>query len=179
MEFKESKTYANLMAAYAGESQARVKYELFCAQAKKEGFEQIGNLFTETSDNEKAHAKLWLQYIYGGTLPATLQALEDGAAGEHYEWSEMYKDFAQTAKEEGYNTIAKEFELVAGIEHEHEQRYLALKENVEQGHVFKKVGPNKWQCINCGFIYEGPEAPKICPVCKYPQAFFQTKAENY
>lgn len=185
MDFKESRTYANLMAAFAGESQAKTKYEIFAAKAREDGYEQIGAIFDETSDNEKAHAKLWLDYIqkniHGAdvTTSATLENLKTAAAGEHYEWTQMYKQFAKEAKEEGYDEIAAKMELVAKVEEEHDKRYSSLIKNMENNEVFCRIGENKWICLNCGFIYEGKTAPAKCPLCSYPQAFFEIKCENY
>ena len=179
MDFRKSKTYNNLMAAYAGESQARVKYELYAAKAKKEGFEQVGALFCETALNERAHAEKWLEYLHDGAIPTTAQNLEDARQGEHFEWSEMYREFAQVAKEEGYNKIAAHFELVAKVEEAHENRYNTLLANLNGQQIFKKVTSQRWICRNCGHIHEGTEAPTVCPLCGYPQAYFEVKADNY
>lgn len=178
-ELKGSKTEANLMAAFAGESQARNKYTYYASQAKKDGYEQIAALFQETADNEKEHAKIWFKLLHGEGIPGTSENLKDAAAGEHYEWTDMYKNFAKEAKEEGFDKIAFLFEQVAKIEKTHEDRYLKLLANVEGGLVFTKEGDAIWQCANCGHLYIGKTAPKICPVCSHPQAFFHVRAENY
>ncbi len=179
MEFKGSRTEANLMAAFAGESQARNKYTYYASQAKKEGYEQISALFTETADNEKEHAKMWFKYLKGGSVPGTMENLHDAAAGEHYEWTEMYADFAKVAREEGFDEIATALESVGGVEKEHEARYQKLIQNLEQGIVFKRTGEVVWKCRNCGHIHVGPAAPDLCPTCKHPQSYFELKAENY
>jgi len=173
-----TRTLANLMAAFAGESQARNKYTYYASKAKKEGYEQIASLFLETANNEKEHAKIWFKLIHDG-VQDTITNLQDAAAGENYEWTDMYAGFAKEAKEEGFEKIAYLFEAVAKIEKEHEERYLALLENVKDGKVFKKDGKVYWQCANCGHIHEGTEALKKCPVCDHPQAFFQVLAKNY
>ncbi len=178
-ELKGTRTEANLMAAFAGESQARNKYTYYASQAKKDGYEQIGELFLETANNEKEHAKIWFKLLHGGAVPATDANLKDAAAGEHYEWTDMYANFAKEAKEEGFDHIAFLFEQVAKIEKTHEERYLKLLSNVEGGMVFSKEGDAIWQCANCGHLVIGKKAPNICPVCSHPQAFFQVKAENY
>lgn len=178
-ELKGSKTEANLMAAFAGESQARNKYTYYASKARKDGFEQIANLFLETADNEKEHAKIWFKLLHGGEVADTATNLKDAAAGENYEWTDMYAGFAKTAREEGYNDIAALFEGVARIEKEHEERYLKLLSNVENGLVFSKEGDAVWKCGNCGHIYIGKTAPAVCPVCSHPQAYFLIKAENY
>ena len=179
MELKGSKTEANLMAAFAGESQARNKYTYYASKAKKEGYEQIAAIFTETADNEKEHAKMWFKLLRDGQVPTTIDNLKDAAAGENYEWTDMYAEFAKTAKEEGFNRIAYLFEEVGKIEKEHEERYLKLLENVEDGLVFSKDGDKIWKCRNCGHICIGKEAPAVCPVCEHPQSYFEIKAENY
>lgn len=178
-ELKGTKTEANLMAAFAGESQARNKYTYYASKAKKDGFEQIASLFLETADNEKEHAKIWFKLLHGGQVPDTATNLKDAAAGENYEWTDMYAGFAVTAREEGFTDIAALFEGVAKIEKEHEERYLKLLENVEKGLVFSKDGDTIWKCGNCGHIYIGKKAPVVCPVCAHPQAYFLIKAENY
>ena len=179
MELKGSKTEKNLMAAFAGESQARNKYTYYASKAKKDGYEQIAAIFEETALNEKEHAKLWFKLLHGGDVPGTLENLKDAAAGENYEWTDMYAGFAETAKEEGFNDIAYLFEEVGKIEKEHEERYKKLIENVENGLVFSKDGDRIWKCRNCGHIVIGKKAPEICPVCKHPQSYFEIKAENY
>ena len=175
---KGSKTEANLMAAFAGESQARNKYTFYAAKAKADGFEQIGNLFLETANNEKEHAEIWFKLMHGG-MQDTCQNLQDAADGEQYEWETMYPSFAKDAREEGFTKIAALFELVAKIEQEHMQRYQVLKANVQDQTVFKKEQKTTWICLNCGHIYEGTEPPKVCPVCEKPQSWFQIKATNY
>lgn len=177
-ELKGSKTEANLMTAFAGESQARNKYTYYASKAKKDGYVQIANLFEETANNEKEHAKMWFKLLHGG-IGDTLENLKDAAAGENYEWTDMYAGFAKTAREEGFDNIADLFEGVAKIEKEHEARYLKLVENLEKGLVFSRDGDVIWQCSNCGHIVIGKQAPEVCPVCAHPQAYFQMKAENY
>lgn len=179
MELKGSKTEANLMAAFAGESQARNKYTYYASKAKKEGYEQIAALFQEIADNEKEHAKMWFKLLQGGQIKSTAENLKDAAAGENYEWTDMYAGFAKIAKEEGFDRIAYLFEEVGKIEKEHEARYLKLLDNVENELVFSKDGDKIWKCRNCGHICIGKEAPKVCPVCEHPQSFFEIKAENY
>ncbi len=179
MELKGSKTEANLMAAFAGESQARNKYTYYASKAKKEGYEQIAAIFEETANNEKEHAKMWFKELHGGDIPTTLDNLNDAADGENYEWTDMYDEFAKTAKEEGFDRIAYLFEAVGKIEKEHEERYRKLIENVEGGLVFSRDGDRIWKCRNCGHIVIGKSAPEVCPVCAHPKAFFEIKAENY
>ena len=179
MDLKGSKTEANLLTAFAGESQARNKYTYYASKAKKEGYVQIGNLFQETADNEKEHAKIWFKLLHDGGIPDTLTNLADAAAGENYEWTDMYAGFAVTAREEGFEHIAYLFEQVAKIEKEHEERYRKLIANIEGGLVFSKEGDAVWQCNNCGHIVVGKKAPEVCPVCAHPQAYFQVRAENY
>ena len=179
MELKGSKTEANLMAAFAGESQARNKYTYYASKAKKEGYEQIARIFEETAGNEKEHAKIWFKELHGGEVPTTVENLLDAAGGEHFEWTEMYREFAATAREEGFTRIAALFELVGKIEKEHEERYRTLLENIEKGKVFAREGKQVWICLNCGHIVEAEKAPQICPVCAHPQAYFEIKAENY
>ena len=176
-QIKGSKTEANLKTAFAGESQARNKYTYFASKAKKEGFEQIARLFLETAEQEKEHAKIWFKLLDG--IGDTVSNLKEAAAGENYEWTDMYAGFAKTAKEEGFADIAALFEGVAAIEKEHEERYKKLVSNIEKGVVFSKDGEAIWQCMNCGHIVVGKRAPDECPVCKHPQAYFQVKAENY
>ena len=179
MELKGSKTEANLMAAFAGESQARNKYDYYASKARKDGYEQIAALFEETARNEKEHAKLWFKLLNGGSVPATEQNLSDAADGENFEWTDMYAGFAKTAKEEGFDRIAAMFEGVAAIEKEHEERYRKLLANIKDGIVFSRDGDTVWQCSNCGHIVVGKKAPQVCPVCAHPQSYFQIKAENY
>jgi len=179
MELKGSRTEANLMAAFAGESQARNKYSYYASKAKKDGYEQIAAIFEETANNEKEHAKLWFKYLNGGAIPSTMDNLKDAANGENYEWTEMYAEFAKVAKEEGFDELAYLFEEVGKIEKEHEERYLTLLKNVEDGRVFKKDGSKMWICRNCGHVYMGDEAVDLCPVCKHPQSFMEVKADNY
>ena len=179
MELKGSKTEANLMAAFAGESQARNKYTFYAERAKKDGYQQIGDIFTETADNEKAHAELWFQKLQGGAIKSTPENLAAAAEGERYEWVEMYADFAKTAKEEGFADIAALFELVAKIENAHERRFVKLLENIQQGKVFSGTENSVWICLNCGHIHTGKQPPQQCPVCGKPQAYFQLKVEDY
>ncbi len=175
---KGTKTEANLMAAFAGESQARNKYTYYAGKAKKEGYEQIAAFFLETADNEKEHAKIWFKLLHDG-MPDTIANLTDAAGGEHGEWTDMYAKMAKEAKEEGFDKIAYLFEAVAKIEKEHEERYLALLKNIEDGKVFAKDSKVRWQCANCGHIHESDKAPEVCPVCNHPKAYFQVKANNY
>ena len=179
MELKGSKTEQNLMAAFAGESQARNKYTYYASKAKKDGFEQIAALFEETANNEKEHAKMWFKELHGGSVPSTAENLLDAAEGENYEWTDMYAEFAKTAREEGFTRIALLFEGVAKIEKEHEERYRKLLENVNNEMVFSKDGEKVWVCRNCGHVHVGKDAPKACPVCAHPQAYFEVKADNY
>ena len=177
MEFKGSKTEANLMYAFAGESQARNKYTYYASKARKEGYEQIAALFEATANNEKEHAKLWFKAFHG--IGNTYENLLDAAAGEHEEWTEMYKNFAEVAREEGFIELADQLAAVAAIEKRHEERYRKLAANIEQGEVWKKVGENRWECRNCGHIHTGAEAPESCPVCKHARAYFEIEAQNY
>ena len=179
MELKGSKTEKNLMDAFVGESQARNKYTYFASKAKKEGYEQIAAIFQETADNEKEHAKLWFKLLCGGDIPTTAQNLADAAAGENFEWTDMYDRMAKEAKEEGFDHIAFLFEEVGKIEKEHEARYKKLLENVQDGKVFEAGEIKIWKCRNCGHIVVGTKAPAVCPVCAHPQAYFEIKAENY
>ena len=178
MELKGSRTEANLMAAFAGESQATNKYTYYASKAKKDGYNQIAAIFAETAANEKEHAKLWFKLLHGG-MPSTLENLADAANGENYEWTDMYAEFAKVAREEGFDHIATLFEGVAAIEKEHEERYRKLIANIEGGLVFSRDGDVIWQCANCGHICVGKKAPEVCPVCAHPQSYFQIKAENY
>ena len=187
---KGTKTERNLLAAFAGESQARNRYTYFASAARKEGYEQIANIFTETAENEKEHAKVFFKYLEGGDLeiiasyPAgiikdTKTNLEEAAAGENLEWTNLYSDFAKIAKDEGFSEIARSFEQIAKVEKFHESRYRKLINNIVNGEVFKKKTPIKWHCINCGYVFEGAEAPKECPACKHPRGFYEVLAENY
>lgn len=178
-ELKGSKTEQNLMTAFAGESQAHTKYRYYASKAKKEGYVQIANIFEETAGNEKEHAKIWFKLLHDGAVPDTITNLKDAAAGENYEWTEMYDEFAKTAKEEGFAKIAYLFEAVGKIEKEHEERYRKLLANIEKAEVFARAGETVWMCLNCGHIHIGEKAPAMCPVCEHPQAYFQIKAENY
>ena len=179
MELKGSKTEANLMAAFAGESQARNKYTYFASKAKKDGYEQIASIFLETAENEKEHAKIWFKLLNGGEIPSTEENLLAAAEGENYEWTDMYEEFAKTAREEGFDHIAFLFEGVAKIEKEHEERYCKLLSNVKEELVFSKDGDKIWKCRNCGHIIIGKEAPDVCPICAHPKSYFEIKAENY
>ncbi|MBQ8885506.1 MAG: rubrerythrin family protein [Clostridia bacterium] len=178
-ELKGTKTEENLKAAFAGESQARNKYTYFASKAKKDGFVQIASIFEETAKNEQEHAKIWYKLLCGGEIPTTEENLLEAAMGENYEWTEMYAEFAKTAKEEGFTRIAKLFEMVAAIEKEHEERYRKLLANVKGDLVFTKEGDAVWQCSNCGHICVGKKAPEVCPVCAHPKSYFQVRAENY
>jgi rubrerythrin len=190
MELKGSQTEKNLLAAFAGESQARNRYTYFASQAKKEGYEQIGAIFEETANQEKEHAKREFKFLQGGAVeiaaafPAgviggTIDNLKAAAAGEHYETTEMYPEFAEVAEKEGFGEIAEVFRNIAVAEKRHEDRYLALAKNIEEGKVFKKDAPIRWVCRNCGYVHEGAEAPAICPSCAHPQAHFEMEAVNY
>ena len=179
MELKGTKTEKNLQEAFAGESQARNKYTYFASKARKEGYEQIADIFEETARNEKEHAKLWFKYLEGGDIKDTASNLEAAAAGENYEWTDMYDRMAKEADEEGFKEIAANFRMVAAIDKAHEERYRKLLGNVQEEKVFSKDGDAIWQCANCGHIVIGKKAPKMCPVCNHPQSFFQIKAENY
>ena len=178
MELKGSRTEANLMAAFSGESQARNKYTYYASKAKKEGYVQIASIFEETAANEKEHAKIWFKLLHDG-VPGTLDNLRDAADGENFEWTDMYAKFAAEAREEGFDHIAFLFEEVGKIEKEHEERYRKLIANIEGGLVFSREGDCIWQCANCGHIVVGKKAPDVCPVCEHPQSYFQIKAENY
>lgn len=179
MELKGSKTEQNLMTAFAGESQARNKYTYYASKARKDGYEQIAAIFEETANNEKEHAKLWFKQLHGGEIPDTMQNLEDAAAGENYEWTEMYKEFAEVARQEGFARIAYLFESVGKIEAEHEKRYLTLLKNVKDDKVFHKDEDKIWICRNCGHVYVGKDALDVCPVCNHKQSFMEVKADNY
>ena len=178
-ELKGTKTEANLMAAFAGESQARNKYDYFASQAKKDGYEQIAAIFQETALNEKEHAKMWYKLLNGGSVSGTMDNLNEAADGENFEWTDMYLNFAKEAREEGFDEIAEKFEGVAKVEKEHEERYRRLIENIKGGLVFSRDGDRIWQCRICGHIVIGREAPEICPVCDHPRAYFQLKMENF
>ena len=177
-DLKGTKTEANLQTAFAGESMARNKYTYFASKAKKDGYVQIAKIFEETAANEKEHAKIWFKLLNGGS-DDTSTNLTAAAAGENYEWTDMYAAFAREAREEGFDHIADLFEMVGAIEKEHEARYLRLLDNVENGLVFSRDGDCIWQCSNCGHIVVGRQAPDICPVCAHPQAYFELKADNY
>ena len=179
MELKGSKTEQNLMAAFAGESQARNKYSYFASKAKKDGYEQIAAIFEETANNEKEHAKMWFKLLEGGSIKSTPENLKAAAEGENYEWTDMYAGFAEVAKEEGFDHIAFLFSEVAKIEKEHEERYKKLLKNIEDEVVFSNDGDTIWVCRNCGHVVVGKKAPKVCPVCEHPQSFFERKANNY
>ena len=179
MELKGSKTEENLIKAFAGESGARNKYTYFASKAKKEGYEQIAAIFEETANNEKEHAKMWFKLLNGGEIKSTKENLKAAAEGENFEWTDMYKEFAKTAKEEGFDDIAFLFEEVAKIEKHHEERYLKLLGNINDNLVFSKNEETVWICRNCGHVYVGKEAPKVCPVCNHPQSYFEQKKENY
>ena len=176
-ELKGSKTEQNLLAAFAGESQARNKYTYFASRAKKDGYVQISKIFEETANNEKEHAKIWFKLLSG--INDTVKNLEDAANGENYEWTNMYPEFAKVAHEEGFDEIAKLFEEVAKIEKEHEERYKKLLKNIKNGVVFTSENDAVWECANCGHIVIGKHAPEVCPVCNHPQSYFAKKAENY
>ena len=179
VDFESSQTKKNLEFAFAGESQATNKYAYFASKAKKEGYVQISNIFTETSGNEREHAKIWFKYLHGGEVPGTLDNLLAAAAGENEEWTSMYAGFAETAKEEGFTEIAAKFKMVGAIEKAHEERYLKLAERVEKGEVFEREGVKVWKCLNCGHLHVGPKAPELCPVCLHPKSYFEQQAVNY
>jgi len=179
MELKGSRTEQNLMAAFAGESQARNKYTYFASKAKKDGYEQIAAIFEETANNEKEHAKMWFKLLEGGEIKSTPENLKAAAEGENYEWTDMYKEFAEVAKEEGFEHIAFLFEGVAKIEKEHEERYKKLLNNIDDKLVFSNDGDAIWVCRNCGHVVVGKDAPKVCPICSHPQSYFERKANNY
>lgn len=179
MELKGSQTEKNLMTAFAGESQARNKYTYYASKAKKDGYEQIAEIFEESANNEKEHAKIWFKLLHNGAVPSTIENLQDAANGENYEWTDMYAGFAKVAKKEGFEEIAKLFEEVGKIERQHEKRFLKLLENVKEGVVFSKDGDRIWKCRNCGHIVIGKQAPEVCPVCAHPQSYFEINAQNY
>ncbi len=178
-ELKGTKTERNLQDAFAGESMARNKYTYFASKARKEGYEQIASLFEETAANEKEHAKLWFKYLHGGEVPDTMANLRAAAEGENYEWTDMYDRMAQEADEEGFTEIAARFRAVAAIERHHEERYLRLLKNIEEGIVFSREGDTVWICRNCGHVVVGKKAPGVCPVCQHAQSFFEIEAKNY
>ncbi len=178
-ELKGSKTFDNLMAAIAGESMARNKYDWFASKAKKDGYEQIAEIFSETANNEKEHAKLWYKYVNGGSVSDTMTNLHSAADGENEEWTSMYKEFAEVARAEGFIEIAEKMEGVAAIEKTHEERYRQLIENIEKGLVFTRDGQRVWFCRNCGHLHIGDAAPEVCPVCAHPQSYFELRKTNY
>ena len=178
-KLKGTKTLENLQTAFAGESQARNKYTYYASKAKKDGYEQIAAIFEETANNEKEHAKMWFKEMHNGEVPDTIQNLKDAADGENFEWTDMYKEFAETAEKEGFKQIAAKFRMVGEIEKHHEERYRALVKNIEEGLVFSKDGDRVWICRNCGHVVIGKKAPLVCPVCAHPQSYFEVKAENY
>ena len=179
MNLKGSNTENNLKIAFAGETQARTKYTYYASKAKKDGFEQIAELFAQTSENEKEHAKIWFKLLMGGSIPSTQENLKDAANGENYEWTDMYAGFAKEAKAEGFDHIAVLFEEVGKIEKEHEERYRKLLANIEEAKVFQKDEVVTWHCANCGHLHTSVDAPTICPVCDHPQSYFQILAKNY
>jgi len=179
MELKGSQTEKNLMTAFSGESEARNKYSYYASQARKDGYEQIASIFEETANNEKEHAKLWFKELHQGVIPTTLDNLKDAAEGENYEWTRMYKGFAEVAKQEGFDRIATLFEQVADIEKHHEERYLDLVKKIEEDKVFHKEQEVMWICRNCGHVYYGKDALKVCPVCIHPESYMELKATNY
>ena len=180
---KGTKTEENLNKAFAGESQAKVKYSFYASKARKDGYEQIANIFNETSGNESEHAKLWFKLLHVGSIDSkeatTKENLQDAAKGENFEWTEMYKGYAETAREEGFPEIAQLFEGVASIEKGHDERYLKLIDRIEKGEVFKRDGIKIWKCLNCGYIHYGDEAPEFCPICHHPRSFFEEVSNNY
>ena len=179
MDFENSQTKKNLETAFAGESQAHTKYRYYASKAKKDGYVQISNIFAETAGNESEHAKLWFKYLHDGAVPDTLDNLRDAAAGENYEWTTMYDEFAKTAEEVGFAEIAAKFRGVAAVEKAHEERYRALLNNVEMQRVFEKSEETMWECRNCGHLVIGKKAPEVCPVCAHPQSYFEVRKENY
>ena len=178
-DLKGTKTEANLMTAFAGESQARNKYTYYASKAKKEGYEQVAAIFEETAGNEKEHAKMWFKLLCGGEIPDTVTNLTDAANGENYEWTDMYEAFANDAKEEGFTEIARLFKAVGAIEKEHEARYRTLLDNIKNERVFNKEESTIWVCRNCGHVHVGKTAPKVCPTCNHPQSYFEIKSSNY
>ena len=178
-DLKGTKTEANLRTAFAGESEARNKYTYYASQARKDGYVQIANIFEETAGNEKEHAKIWFKLLHGGSIQDTLTNLADAAAGENYEWTDMYDTFAKEAEEEGFSQLAYQFRAVAAIEKAHEERYRALLNNVEMQKVFERSEETMWECRNCGHLVIGKKAPAVCPVCAHPQSYFEVRKENY
>ena len=179
MELKGSKTERNLMVAFSGESEARNKYSFYASKAKKEGYEQIASIFEETANNEKEHAKLWFKILHDGSVPSTMDNLKDAASGENYEWTSMYKEFSEVAKEEGFDDIANLFSMVLDIEKEHEERYLKLIGRIEDNMVFESEEETIWICRNCGHVYRSKEAVEVCPVCKHGKSYQERRANNY
>lgn len=178
MKIKGTKTEQNLMVAFAGESQARNKYTYYASKAKKDGYQQVAEIFEKTASNEKEHAKIWFKLLHDG-MPDTITNLEDAAAGENYEWTDMYETFAKEAREEGLDKIAILFEEVGKIEKEHEERYLKVLQNIKDGVAFEKAGVVVWECRNCGYIHVAEKAPEVCPVCDHPQSYFELRETNY
>ena len=178
-ELKGTKTERNLQEAFAGESQARNKYSYYASKARKDGYEQIAAIFEATANNEKEHAKMWFKYLHGGSVPGTIENLKDAASGENFEWTNMYDRMAKEAEEEGFTEIAAKFRMVGAIERHHEERYLRMLANIEEGIVFSRDGETIWICRNCGHIVIGKNAPEECPVCNHPQSYFEIEAKNY
>ena len=178
MNLQGTKTEANLLAAFAGESQARNKYTYYASKAKKDGFVQVSELFTETANNEKEHAEIWFKLLHGG-MPDTMANLTDAAGGEHFEWTDMYATFEKEARDEGFTDIAELFKGVGKIEKDHEERFLALKNNIEKETAFEKDHEIAWVCLNCGHVHYGKKAPQLCPICEHPRSYFAQKATNY
>lgn len=179
MNFKDSKTFQNLQKAFEGELMTCAKYLMFSDKARKDGYIQISNIFNETAFNEKEHAKIWYRFLNGGNIPSTLDNLKDAGQGENYEWTKMYKEFAETAEKEGFQEIAEHFRSVGNIERHHEFRYRALERNMENGEVFCRIGPSIWVCLNCGNIIYAECAPDKCPVCGHPQGYFELNCDNF
>jgi len=178
-DFDKSKTYKNLQTAFAGESQAHTKYLYYASRAKKDGYEQLAEVFTETAGNEKEHAKIWFKYLHDGAVPETTENLKDAISGEDYEWTDMYKKFAEEARAEGFEEIAAKFEGVGSIEKEHEERFAKFLKNIDDDVIFKSDKVTVWKCRNCGYVFTGEEAPEVCPVCAHPQSFFEIRTINY
>jgi Rubrerythrin len=179
VNFEQSQTYKNVKSAFDGETRASTKYRIYATKAREDGYEQIGNIFDETAGNEREHAEIWMKLLHGGEIPSTLENLEDASSGEHYEWETMYRNYADTARKEGFPHIAELFDGVANIEYNHDRRYDKLIENIERGTVFCKREEYVWICLNCGNLIFGKCAPEICPVCGYPQGYYQLFCENY